>query len=413
MEPSPLASKKAYRGLPMEGMLASWYAKNTAKLAADFKACTRRIAAQLAPGARVLEVAPGPGYLAIELAKLGRYRITGVDISRSFVRMATEHAARAAVDAEFRQGNAAALPFADGTFDFIVCRAAFKNFSNPVTALGEMHRVLRPGGKALIIDMRNDASNEAIDSTVEDMRLGRIDAFLTRAIFQAHAAAAGLFQGRFRTHGGRVAVRPRRHRGGCDGVRRLAAQIVRAGSCRCDDLRRSGHAPDRGFAALGDPDGLAAPAPRPVPGVEHAGARRAAVDAAAVGGEIPRREIVPVAADEGGAAAVAIGALARAIVDVAGVDVTQTRLQRDAPRRLQRRRRRRRRVHHLPVRMKGREVQRHVGAETLHHPAALRLDFRGRVVLAGNEQRRDLEPNIGLVFEVFERLEHRVKLARA
>ena len=184
MEPSELASKKAYRGLPMEGMLASWYAKNTAKLAADFKACARRIAARLAPSARVLEVAPGPGYLAIELAKLGRYRITGVDISRSFVRMATEHAARAAVDVDFRQGDAAALPFADDTFDFIVCRAAFKNFSNPVTALGEMHRVLRPDGKALIIDMRNDASDEAIDCTVDDMRLGRIDAFLTRAIFK-------------------------------------------------------------------------------------------------------------------------------------------------------------------------------------------------------------------------------------
>ena len=184
MEPSELASKKAYRGLPMEGMLASWYAKNTAKLAADFKACARRIAARLAPSARVLEVAPGPGYLAIELAKLGRYRITGVDISRSFVRMATEHAARAAVDVDFRQSDAAALPFADDTFDFIVCRAAFKNFSNPVTALGEMHRVLRPDGKALIIDMRNDASNEAIDSTVDDMRLGPVDAFLTRAIFK-------------------------------------------------------------------------------------------------------------------------------------------------------------------------------------------------------------------------------------
>src|SRR6516162_11029205 len=170
MEPSALPSKKAYRGLPREGMLASWYAKNTAKLAADFKACARRIAAQVAPGARVLEVAPGPGYLAIELAKLGHYRITGVDISRSFVRMATEQAARAAVDAEFRQGDAAALPFADETFDFIVCRAAFKNFSNPVAALGEMHRVLRPGGKAR-------------DSTVDDMRLGRVDAFLTRAIF--------------------------------------------------------------------------------------------------------------------------------------------------------------------------------------------------------------------------------------
>src|SRR6516162_1427598 len=184
MEPSPLASKKAYRGLPMEGMLASWYAKNTAKLAADFKACTWRIAAQLAPGARVLEVAPGPGYLAIELAKLGRYRITGVDISRSFVRMATEHAARAAVDAEFRQGNAAALPFADGTFDFIVCRAAFKNFSNPVTALGEMHRVLRPGGKALIKAMTKDASRGGIVAAVQQQRVARTDGCHRRDLFQ-------------------------------------------------------------------------------------------------------------------------------------------------------------------------------------------------------------------------------------
>lgn len=184
METSPMASKKAHRGVPMEGMLASWYAKNTAKLAADFKACGRRIAEQLAPGARVLEVAPGPGYLAVELGKLGRYRITGLDISRSFVRMATEYAAREAVDVEFRQGDAAALPFPNETFDFIVCRAAFKNFSNPVAALSEMHRVLRPGGRALIIDMRNDASNEAIDLTVDDMRLGCVDAFLTRAIFK-------------------------------------------------------------------------------------------------------------------------------------------------------------------------------------------------------------------------------------
>jgi ubiquinone/menaquinone biosynthesis C-methylase UbiE len=184
METSLMASKKAYIGVPMEGMLATWYAKNTAKLVEDFKACGRRIAEQLAPGAQVLEVAPGPGYLAVELAKLGPYRITGLDVSRSFVRMATEYAARAAVDVEFRQGDAASLPFLDGTFDFVVCRAAFKNFSNPVAALGEMHRVLRLGGKALVIDMRNDASNEAIDLTVDEMRLGRIDAFLTRAIFK-------------------------------------------------------------------------------------------------------------------------------------------------------------------------------------------------------------------------------------
>src|SRR5262245_23168494 len=132
METSPMPSKKPYKGLPMEGMLATWYAKNTAKLDADFKACARRIADELAPGAKVLEVAPGPGYLAIELAKLGPYRITGLDISRSFVRIAGENARRAGVSVDFRHGNAAAMPFEPDSFDLLVCRAAFKNFSEPV-----------------------------------------------------------------------------------------------------------------------------------------------------------------------------------------------------------------------------------------------------------------------------------------
>src|SRR5262252_5613569 len=184
METSPMPNKKAYKGLPMEGMIATWYAKNTAKLDADFKACARRISGELTPGAKVLEVAPGPGYLAIELAQLGQYRISGLDISRSFVRMASDNAARAGVDVEFRLGDAASLPFPDHTFDFVVCRAAFKNFSDPVAALREMHRVLRPGGRALIIDMRHDASDAAIEAAVDGMHLGRVDAFLTRATFK-------------------------------------------------------------------------------------------------------------------------------------------------------------------------------------------------------------------------------------
>lgn len=47
-----------------------------------------------------------------------------------------------------------------------------------------MHRVLRPGGEALIIDMRDDASNEAIDAAVGGMKLGRMDALITRAVFK-------------------------------------------------------------------------------------------------------------------------------------------------------------------------------------------------------------------------------------
>jgi ubiquinone/menaquinone biosynthesis C-methylase UbiE len=180
MKPVTARKPKPYKGIAMEGLLATWYAKNTAKSLEEFSSLARRIAPQLRPGDRVLEIAPGPGYLAIELARLGRYRMVGIDISRSFVRIATENAAQAGVDVTFQQGDAAALPFMADSVDFIVCRAAFKNFGDPTGALVEMHRVLRAGGTALIIDMRNDASDESIAGQVAKMHLGRIDALLTK-----------------------------------------------------------------------------------------------------------------------------------------------------------------------------------------------------------------------------------------
>jgi ubiquinone/menaquinone biosynthesis C-methylase UbiE len=173
-------AQKPYKGIPMEGMIATWYAKNTAGSLAEFRALARRIAAEVPPRAAILEIAPGPGYLAIELARLGSHRVTGLDVSHSFVRIAAENAARAGVAVDFQQGDAAALPFAGDQFDFAVCRAAFKNFSDPVGALREMHRVLKPGGRALIIDMRSDASDAAISDQVEKMQLGRMSAIATR-----------------------------------------------------------------------------------------------------------------------------------------------------------------------------------------------------------------------------------------
>jgi ubiquinone/menaquinone biosynthesis C-methylase UbiE len=184
MDIASMPRKKAYKSLAMEGMIATWYAKNTAKSLHEFEACAARIGAHLGSDSRVFEVAPGPGYLAIALARLGPYRIAGIDISRSFVSVAAENAARAGVEVEFQHGDAAAIPYPADTFDFIVCRAAFKNFSDPVGALGEMHRVLRPGGETLIIDMRKDASNKAIDRAVDEMKLGRMNALITRAIFK-------------------------------------------------------------------------------------------------------------------------------------------------------------------------------------------------------------------------------------
>jgi len=176
---------KPYKGIGMEGMIATWYAKNTGKNIAEFRDLAKRIIGTVPPGGSILEIAPGPGYLAIELARLGSYRIAGLDVSRTFVRIARENAVRAGVEIDFRNGDAAALPFASEVIDFVVCRAAFKNFGDPGGALREMHRVLRSGGRALIIDMRCDASAESISAAVERMRLGHINRFLTRTTLSA------------------------------------------------------------------------------------------------------------------------------------------------------------------------------------------------------------------------------------
>jgi ubiquinone/menaquinone biosynthesis C-methylase UbiE len=69
---------------------------------------------------------------------------------------------------QFQRGNAAALPLNYASVDFVVCRAAFKNFTEPEKALAEMHRVLRPD-QALVIDMRRDASMADIKRYVETL----------------------------------------------------------------------------------------------------------------------------------------------------------------------------------------------------------------------------------------------------
>jgi ubiquinone/menaquinone biosynthesis C-methylase UbiE len=124
-------TRKPYRGLGMEGILAKWYARNTAKNLDDYRRAAAKLAQRLEPASRVLEVAPGPGYLAIALARLGPYVVAGLDISDTFVRLAADNAREARVDVDFRKGDAAAMPFADGIFDAVVCRVAFKNFSAP------------------------------------------------------------------------------------------------------------------------------------------------------------------------------------------------------------------------------------------------------------------------------------------
>jgi ubiquinone/menaquinone biosynthesis C-methylase UbiE len=168
----------------MEGAIARWYARNrgTGSQRERYRQQAVELTAGLADGAAVLEVAPGPGYLAVDIARLGRFTVTGLDISHTFVEIATSNARDAGVSVDFQPGDVARMPFPAESFDLVVCQAAFKNFEEPVRALNEMHRVLRPGGTAVIHDLSRHATGAAIDAEVRRMRLNGPNAFLTRLI---------------------------------------------------------------------------------------------------------------------------------------------------------------------------------------------------------------------------------------
>jgi ubiquinone/menaquinone biosynthesis C-methylase UbiE len=174
---------KPYKGIGMEGGVSRWYDKTTRRDMPEFVELAMRISAIVPASAAVLEVAPGPGFLSIELAKRG-LEVWAIDISKTFVEIARRNAAAAGVTAQFNFGDAAALPLADASVDFVVCRAAFKNFSQPGRALTEMRRVLRPGGAALLIDMRRDVSIAAVKHYVDGLGVGRLNRWFIMLVFR-------------------------------------------------------------------------------------------------------------------------------------------------------------------------------------------------------------------------------------
>jgi ubiquinone/menaquinone biosynthesis C-methylase UbiE len=183
----------------MEGPMARWYARQrgSGDQLDEYRRQAAELTAGLASGSAVLEVAPGPGYLSIEIARLGQFQVTGLDIGRTFVDIAREGARQAGVSVDFRHGDASHMPFDAGSFDLIVCQAAFKNFARPVDALNEMHRVLRTGGTAVIQDMSNDASTADIGEEVKRMELSPPSAFFTRstlAMLRRRAYTATAFE---------------------------------------------------------------------------------------------------------------------------------------------------------------------------------------------------------------------------
>jgi len=122
----------------------------------------RRIAADVAAvasdGARVLEVGCGPGRLSIRLAREHGLDVTGVDLDPAMIERARANADRPGEGDQrgpsFLVGDVASLAFSDGSFDLVVSTLSMHHWANPRAGLAEIGRVLRPGARALVWDLR-------------------------------------------------------------------------------------------------------------------------------------------------------------------------------------------------------------------------------------------------------------------
>lgn len=105
-------------------------------------------------GGRALDVATGTGELAFELARRGASLVVGLDFTPAMLAAAREKAtARELGAVSFVAGDALALPFEDGSFDAATVGFGLRNVADLPRALGEMARVLRPGGRMACLEL--------------------------------------------------------------------------------------------------------------------------------------------------------------------------------------------------------------------------------------------------------------------
>lgn len=107
----------------------------------------------------VLEIGPGPGYVGLDwLEKTEDTTLKGLDISEEMVALATKNAKDhgLASRAEYLVGDASNIPFRDGYFDAVLSTDSLHEWDSPEVIFDEIYRVLRPGGKYFISDLRRD-----------------------------------------------------------------------------------------------------------------------------------------------------------------------------------------------------------------------------------------------------------------
>jgi len=118
----------------------------------------------------VLDVACGPGLVACEFALHAKH-VTGIDITPKMIEQAKKRQQdNGLTNLTWQVGDVSPLPFADSCFSVVITRYSFHHFLKPAAVLAEMHRVCKPGGKIMVIDVVQSSDKVDAFDCLEKLR---------------------------------------------------------------------------------------------------------------------------------------------------------------------------------------------------------------------------------------------------